>query len=243
VSYPQQGGYPQQQPYSGGGGYPAASGGGTNPATAIIAALLALVVTAAEIIYEVKFFDAFSGVSLSLFTVKMWITIGVPALAGLILLLGAMFTFGRKTAGAVLIIFGAIAGIIGFFLAPLLSPAGASGISVYLSGVFEFGEITTIALAAVLIGSPLALIFAVLPSTLRHLRGDGGDEAYAGDQYPSSGGFPQQQQQQPQGGYQAPNSEPFPQQGYPGYQPQQGQGGYPPQQQQGGGYPPQQQGW
>jgi hypothetical protein len=188
-----------------------------------------------------KFFDAFSNVSLSLFTVKMWITIGVPALAGLILLLGAMFTFGRKTAGAVLIIFGAIAGIVGFFLAPLLGAGGAAGISAYLSQVFDFIDITAIALAAVLIGAPLALIFAVLPSTLRHLRGDGGDEAYAGDQYPSSGGFPQQQQQ-PQGGYPAPNSEPFPQQGYPGYQPQQGQGGYPPQQQ-GGGYPPQQLGW
>jgi hypothetical protein len=232
VSYPQQGGYPQQ-PYNG-GGYPTASTGGrTNPATAIIAALLALVVAGAEVYILVNLFDAigdFSNVD-----AKGWAVIGTDAAAGLLLLLGTMFTLGRKMAGAVLIILGAILGIVGFFLYPVLA-IGGSFIGQYLELVFKFASTDAIIQVVTLIGSPLALIFAIIPPTLNHLRGNRDDAYAASDPYPNSGGFQQQ-------GYNnAPNSDPFPQQSsYPGSYPQ--QGGYPQQGQQGGGYPPQQQGW
>ncbi|TCO58491.1 hypothetical protein [Actinocrispum wychmicini] len=233
MSYPQQGGYPQQ-PYSG-GGHPAETGGGTNPATAIIAALLALAVAAFEIVFLVKTLD---GVKLSSLDGKSWAVIGTDAVAGLLLLLGAMLAFGRKVAGAALIIIGAILAVAGFFLFPLLAGGGGSAVSLYLEVAFKFVETATTFQALTLIVAPLAFIFAVIPPTMRHLRGGGGADSYAAEQYPNSGGFQQQ-------GYNAPNSGGFPQQDYPGYQPQQGQGGYPQQGQQGqqGGYPPQQQGW
>jgi hypothetical protein len=238
VSYPQQGGYPQQQPYSG-GGYPTTpSGGGTNPATAIIAALLALAVTAFEIIFLVNFFDLVKVLGgLGNMPPKMWAVIGVDGVAGLLLLLGAILTFARKTAGAALIIVGSIIAIIGFFLYPVML-RDFSVVGDYVQAVFKFTTSDATFQALLLICAPLALIFAVLPSTFNHLRGGGGDSDHDATPYPSSGGFQQQQPYNPN-----PSSDPFPQQGYPqqqgGYPPQ---GGYPQQGQQ-GGYPPQQQGW
>jgi hypothetical protein len=238
VSYPQ-GGYPQQ-PYPG-GGTPAASGGGTNPLTAILAGLLALAVAAFEVVVLVKTFDVINtyGGSLGKLPTEEYIVIGVQAVAGLLLLLGAMLTFGRKMAGAVLVIIGAIVAIAGYFLEPLLlAPSGASALGQWLEVTFKFAIADYTFRALTLIVAPLALIFAVLPPTLNHLRGGRSDDInpYAGGG-PSSGGFPQQQ------GYGAPNSGGFPQQQDPGGYLQQQPGGYPQQGQQGGGYPPQQQGW
>jgi len=233
VSYPQQGGYPQQ-PYSGTG-----SGGGTNPATAVIAALLALAVTAFQIIYLVKFFGQ-APISIGDLPTEYLITLGAMAVGGLLTLLGAMFALFRKSAGAVLIVLGAIVAVVSVFLPPLLFTSRLSGkidFGTYLQGMFQFGDTFATVEALTVICGPLALIFAILPSTLRHLRGSRADSTY-GDPYQN------QQQAYPQAGYNsAPNSGGFPQQDYPGYQPQQGQQGGYPQQQQGGGQPPQQQGW
>lgn len=230
MSYPQQGGYPQQ-PYSG-GAYPVEPSGGTNPATAIIAGILALVVTACEITYLVKFFGSSIGeIGLGKLPWQYLLMLGLDAVAGLLLLLGSMFTFGRKTAGAALIAIGAILAIVGVIILPLTAPKGAIPFGDYLQAIFQFGDITAIVEAVALICSPLAFILAVIPPTTRHLRGSSGSY----DSYQNAGGY----QQQPYNN--APNSGGFPQQqDYPGYQPQQGQGGYPQQ----GGYPnQQQQGW
>jgi hypothetical protein len=228
VSYP-------QQPYPG-GGYTPASGGGTNPATAIIAALLALAVTAFQIIFLVKTFS--DGFSLSGIPAELLIALGTTAVGGLLSLLGAMFTFARKVAGAILVIIGALVSVVGVFLYPLMVSSLAGGRTIdfgaYLGSLFKFGGAEQTVFALTLVCGPLAFIFAIIPPTLRHLRGGGADSSY-GDPYQ------QQQQQQAYPGYNpSPNSGGFPQQEYPGYQPpQQGQGGYPQQQQQ----PPQQQGW
>lgn len=225
--------YPQQQ-YPG-GGYTPASGGGTNPATAIIAALLALAVTAFQIIFLVK---TLGDGSLSKLPAQLYVALGATAVGGLLSLLGAMFTFGRKVAGAILVIIGALVSIAGVFLFPLMvsSLAGGRGsvpMGRYLESLFQFGGAEQTVFALTLIVGPLAFIFAIIPPTLRYLRGGGADVSYADP-------YQQQYQQQAYPGYNpAPNSGGFPQQDYPGYQPpQQGQGGYPQQQQ-----PPQQQGW
>ncbi|MFD1047219.1 hypothetical protein ACFQ1S_17530 [Kibdelosporangium lantanae] len=231
--------YPQQQ-YPG-GGYTPASGGGTNPATAIIAALLALAVAAFQIVFLVKSFG--DGLSLGDLPAQVLITYGVTAVGGLLSLLGAMFTFGRKVAGAVLVVIGALVSVAGVFLFPVMFSSAVGGGSIpfgtYLESLFKFGGAEQTVFALTLICGPLAFIFAIIPPTLRHLRGGGADTSY-GDPYQQ-----QQPQQQAYPGYNpSPNSGGFPQQDYPGYQqPQQGQGGYPQQPQQGGGYPPQQQGW
>jgi len=151
-----------------------------------------------------------------------------------------MFTFARKVAGAILIIIGALVSVVGVFLYPLMVSSLAGGRTIdfgaYLGSLFKFGGAEQTVFALTLVCGPLAFIFAIIPPTLRHLRGGGGADSSYGDPYQQ-----QQQQQQAYPGYNpSPNSGGFPQQDYPGYQPpQQGQGGYPQQQQQ----PPQQQGW
>jgi hypothetical protein len=237
VSYPQ-GGYPQQQPY------PVASGGRTNPATAVIAGLLALAVAAFEIVLLVKLFEAMGGFgSVSDLPAEVLTVLGMWTLAGLLLVLGSILTFARKMAGAVLIILGSVVAIAGFFLEAVLLLN--SRIGFFLEAVFEFSDAATTCRALTLIVAPLALIAAVLPPTLNHLRGSGSDD-YSGG--PSSGGFQQQGYDQQgygqQQGYGAPNSGGFPAQGYGGAP---GSGGFPaqgyPQQQQPGGYPQQQGGY
>ncbi|CAM4071179.1 hypothetical protein KIPE111705_39075 [Kibdelosporangium persicum] len=237
MTYPQQGGYPQQPYPQHQQPYPSAPAGGGNPATAIIAAVLALAVAAFEIVVLVNWLDVI-GSRFSAVPADLMVTLVVQALATLLLIVGAIIVLLRKTAGAVLTIIGAILALVGFFLEPILGFEGQVGR--FLESVFEFGESGATFRALILIGAPLVLIFAALPPTFKYLRGNRNDYP---QQYPPSGGYPQQ-------GYQAdPSSGGFPQQGYPanpnsGGFPQQGypqQGGYP-QQQQGGGYP-QQQGW
>ncbi|ALG06575.1 hypothetical protein [Kibdelosporangium phytohabitans] len=236
MSYPQQGGYPQQpypqQPY------PAAPSGGGSPATAIIAAVLALAIAGFEVVLLVNESTWIENLDKLPGEVVM-ILVG-QLLTGLVMLIGSIVTFARKTAGAVLILIGALVGLASVLTEPLMLPGGSKNLGRFYETVFEFGSAEATFRALIVIIAPLALIFAVLPPTFKYLRGNRDDFS----QYPGGGGYPQQP------GYPVdPNSGGFPQQGYPanpssGGFPQQGypqQGGYP-QQQQGGGYP-QQPGW
>nr|WP_052478562.1 hypothetical protein [Kibdelosporangium sp. MJ126-NF4]CEL19121.1 Twin-arginine translocation protein TatA [Kibdelosporangium sp. MJ126-NF4]CTQ95077.1 Twin-arginine translocation protein TatA [Kibdelosporangium sp. MJ126-NF4] len=233
MSYPQQGGYPQQ-PYPQQQPYQAAPSGGGNPATAIIAGLLALAVAGFATVVLVNMFDAIGGREMP---GEMITIVSLYGVGGLLLLVGAILTFLRKVAGAVLIIIGAIVGLAAMLTEPLLMRIGVD-YGVYMEFVFQFEQAEGTFRALTLIVAPLALIVAVLPPTFKYLRGS------SNDGYASYGGYPQQP------GYPVdPNSGGFPQQGYPanpgsGGFPQQSypqQGGYP-QQQQGGGHP-QQPGW
>jgi hypothetical protein len=185
VSYPQQGGYPQQpyqqQPQ------PAFAGGGTNPFTAVLAALLALAVAGFEIVVLVRVFDVLNFSTLGDQPVEVPVILGVQAAAALFLVLGAMFTFARKMAGTVLIVIGSILAIAGFFLPALLYKID---IGQYLELTFTFGGSSQTFQALTLIVSPLALLVSVLPPTLNHLRGGRDDyDPYSGG--PGSGGFQQ----------------------------------------------------
>ncbi|MFC0114433.1 hypothetical protein [Kibdelosporangium aridum] len=230
MTYPQQGGYPQQ-PYPQQQPYQPEPRSGGNPATAIITVLFALACAAFEIVLLVNWLELIDGQFGSL-PGELIVVLVIQAVATLLLVLGAILALLRKTAGAVLAIAGAIVALAGFFIEPLL--ADRPNLGRYLESVFEFGNSAATFRALVAIAAVLTLIFAVLPPTFKYLRGNRNDD-FPQQQYPGSGGFPQQ-------GYQAnPNSGGFPQQQYPnsGGFPQ--QGGYP-QQQQGGGHP-QQQGW
>jgi hypothetical protein len=192
VSY-QQGGYPQQ-PYPGAGGYPAAPGGGTNPATAILAAILALAVAGFEGTIAGQFFG--NGGSFNLPT-QFIVSPIVQIAVGLFLLIGAILMFARKLAGAILAIIGSIMAIAMFFLEPVIISDGKADIGRFIEAVFQFEQTETIFRALILIVAPLALILAVIPPTLKHLKGVG-NAPYAGDGYPGypnpQGGYPQQQQ-------------------------------------------------
>lgn len=184
MSYPQQGGYPQQQPYQ---QQPVPSGRGTNPFTAILASLLALAVAGFEIIVLVRYFDVINFSNLGDQPVEILVVLGLQAAAALFLVLGAMFTFGRKMAGTVLIVIGSIVALAGFFVYPVLFKID---LGQYLDAVFQFGGSQQTFLALTLIVSPLALLMSVLPPTLNHLRGGRDDyDPYSGG--PGSGGFQQ----------------------------------------------------
>ncbi|ONI77701.1 hypothetical protein ALI144C_30050 [Actinosynnema sp. ALI-1.44] len=219
MSYPQQGGYPQQpypqQPY------PAAPSGGS-PATAIIAAVLALAIAGFEVVLLVNESTLIENLS-KLPGGIVTILVG-QLIVGLVMLIGSIVTFARKTAGAVLILIGALLGVASVLTEPLMLPGGSKNLGLFYETIFEFGQAEATCRALIVIVAPLALIFAVLPPTFKYLRGNrNGDYAGYGA-YPQQPGYPVD-----------PNSGGFPQQGYPQ------QGGYP-QQQQGGGYP-QQPGW
>lgn len=231
MSYQQ--GYPQQQnTYQ--AAPPAAPSRGASPAMAILAAVLGLVAAAALAIVNFKRLGdlppgaGFGDLPGAYKTVViLWFG------AALILVIGAIIVFVRKTAGAFVLVLGGLAGIAAVLLYPVIL-GDAIGIKIemgeYLKEVFKFDGTESTFSAVALIASPLALIDAILPPSLRWLRGGGRTNEFADfarGQQAEYGQSPQQEYGQP------------PRQDY-GQAPQQGQHDYgqysPPQ-----GFPQQQQ--
>jgi hypothetical protein len=158
----------------------------TSPVTAVIAALLALSVTAFEIVLLVRAFDVVNFATLGDQPPQVLALLGSQAVAGVVLLLGAMFTFARKMAGTVLVVIGSVLALATFFLVPLLNmiPLGF-----YLESVFEFATSSQVFQALTLVVSPIALLMSLLPPTLNYLR-EGRDDHY--DPYSGGGGSGQQ---------------------------------------------------
>ncbi|QWF82105.1 hypothetical protein [Amycolatopsis sp. CA-230715] len=213
-------GYPAQQgPGYGGygqGGYPAPQQrpGGVTAILAAVFGLLAAVGGGLVLIRAlVQLGDL--GVSIGDLPGNALTSLGLFMAAALFGLLGAVITFFRSAAGAILLLIGAVVGLAAFFLYPALLKLKFGR---FMSEVFGFGDAVYIGMLALLVFAPLTLIFAALPPTFRYLRYRA---PVAGFDPSQGGGYPQQQ---------APG---YPQQ-QPGYPPQQG-----PQQQ---GYPPNQ-GW
>jgi hypothetical protein len=93
--------------------------------------------------------------------------------AAVLLLIGAAIVFARKLAGAVILLIGAIAAIAAILLYPVLLSDLLPGVDFgeYLKDLFKFAGTQETFAAVTLILAPLALIFAILPPTLGHLRG------------------------------------------------------------------------
>ncbi len=188
MSYQQ--GYPQQPTYQ--GGYPPApTGGGSNPAAAVITAVLAIVAAAGLVVVNVKSLsDLPSGAGFGDLPSQFQTVVIIWFAAALILLVGAIIVFARKIAGAFIVVLGGLAGIAAVLLYPVIL-GNALGVKIpigdYLEEVFKFKSTEATFTAIALIGSPLALILAILPPTLNYLRGSRGV-----DQYPPQQSYPQQ---------------------------------------------------
>jgi hypothetical protein len=221
MSYQQ--GYPQQQS---GGMYPAAGArGGGNPAMAIIAAVLGLVAVAALVVLNVNDLKDLEG-SIGDLPGEVITILAVRALAALLLLVGVLLVFVRKVAGAILIAIGGLVGAAIIVLFPVIVSANSPvslGIGEYLKEVFKFSQTHGTFSAITLIASPLALILAIIPPTLKYLRGSAGSDGYDDYSQPG-GGYPQTPAsgypQTPSSGYPQTPGSGYPQQGYP-QQPQQ----------------------
>jgi hypothetical protein len=182
MSYQPNQGYPpqpQQQGYYGDQAQPSS----TNPTTAILAALLGIITSAALVVLSVDVLS--SGASFSDLTSEGKTILILRFAAAAVLLLGAILVFVRKVAGAIILLLGALGALAAILLYPVLVdvPFGT-----YLEVVFKFGETQSTFSAITLIAAPLALIFAILPPTLRHLKGSGSAAADVGyhpqQQYP-----------------------------------------------------------
>lgn len=186
MSYQQ--GYPQQQP-SGmyqGGGYPPEAGGGSNPATAIIAAVLALVAAASLVVINVHFFSELLGdAGFGDLPGEMKTIVIVRFAGAAVLLAGLIVVLFRKTAGAFLVIVGALVALAAILLYPVLLKDffPALNFGDYLKNLFEFDGPQATFAAITLIAAPLALIMSILPPTFEYLRGSGTDD-YPQQTYP-----------------------------------------------------------
>ncbi|HEU5472020.1 MAG TPA: hypothetical protein VFV67_15315 [Actinophytocola sp.] len=172
MSYQQQG-FPQQQQQQLPGQFGAgAAAPRTNPATAVLTGLLALVAAGAIGLAAVAVFNELDGGFGDLpGELKTILVLRVAGAA--LLLIGAILVFARKMAGAILTVLGALATIASVLLLPVLAEMPMSR---YFELIFQFEDADSIGSVVALFAAPLALIFAILPSTLRHLRRRAGND-------------------------------------------------------------------
>jgi hypothetical protein len=192
----QQGYPPQQQPagmYQ--GGYPAGPGRGASPATAIIAAVLGLVAAASLIVINVDFFSKFmDNASFGDLPGGLKTLIILRFAGAAVLLTGLIIILFRKLAGAFVLILGALLALAAILLYPVLLKDFFPSLDFaeYVKTLFKFNSAQTTFAAITVIAAPLALIMAILPPTLRYLRGPAGDfPQYPQQTYPQPG-YPQQ---------------------------------------------------
>lgn len=228
MSYPQQGypqqpqGYPQQPPAY----YPPAApspAGSASPATAVIGLVLGLLAAASLIVVAVHLLTLLDGASLGDLPSQFTIVLVTKFAAAAILLIGALIVALRKVPGAVILALGGAGGAAAMLLDPVimgsLNPRFGD-FGDYIKDLFSFNGTDSTFGAIALVTSPLVLILAILPPTLKWLRGSRADAAprYAPQPgYPPQG-YPQQGFGTPPGGFDQPPQ----QQSYP-----QGQQGHP----------------
>jgi hypothetical protein len=138
-------------------------------ATAVIAALLGLAAAAAAGYVPVTVFLGIpSGFSLG--DLPMWtlVDLGAYLVAGLVLLLGALGTIFRATAGAVLLIFGALLAIGALLVESTL--VSTLGYAAYFQSVFRLHNAADVGRAALCVLAPLVLVLSALPPTFSYLR-------------------------------------------------------------------------
>ena len=189
-------GYPQQPQWHGGGGgyggYPQQPPRSTNPATAIIAGILGLGLVAALTVAAVDFTDSIANGNLGDLPGEfLTILIGLYAIAA-IGLIGAILVFVRKVAGAFLLLTAALLTLVLILLEPtLIEGAVGKGPSFgdFFEDMFKFDSGFASGQAIGLIIAPIVLIFAIIPPTLKYLKGSA--NKYPGyDPYQQQGGYP-----------------------------------------------------
>ncbi len=160
-------GYPAQQPGPAGYGHPPMQARPTG-ATAILAGLYGLIGALAAGYIPIYFFlELPSGFSIGNLPGLVLTTLGLYLVAALFLLIGALATFFRSVAGAVLLVLGSLLAIAGILVEPL---AFNAPYDLYFKIQFEFETFVAIVRVIMFAFIPFTLIFAVLPPTLKYLR-------------------------------------------------------------------------
>jgi hypothetical protein len=168
MSYPQ--GYPPPQGY-----YQQPVVTGANPATAVIGAVLGLLMAASLAVVNFDFLgDLRDGVGLSDLPKEVTIMVIIRFVAAGLAVIAAVIVLIRKVAGAIVLAAAGLAGVLAVLLWPVLlgnvNPR-LGDLGDYLTGIFHFDSPQSTFSAIALIASPLVLILAVVPPTLKYLRG------------------------------------------------------------------------
>ncbi|HVW39923.1 MAG TPA: hypothetical protein VHC18_01105 [Amycolatopsis sp.] len=136
-----------------------------NGTTAILAGVVGLVL-AGVLGYLPA--SVFIDVGISDLPGKALVMLGLYLGAALLLLLGALVTFFRAVAGAVLLLIGGLAAIGAVLSEPLL--LYPSLIGEFFKAMFSFAEDDAFVRVGAAVGGPLVFLLAVLPWTFRYLR-------------------------------------------------------------------------
>jgi hypothetical protein len=159
-----------QQPYGPPGGYPPESSSG--PAVAILAAVFGLVAAAGFIVVVVDLLTHLGPIGFGDIPSENQIIVIVQSLAGLVLLIGAIIVFTRKTAGAIMLAIGGLIGLAIILLEPVIFDADFGG---YFDAIFGFDGAQATFRVIALFASPLTLLLSLLPPTFGYLRGTKAD--------------------------------------------------------------------
>lgn len=149
-------GYPPEQP--------------TSAVTAVLAGACALATACALLVETVHVTSTFAEIGFRDVPVNVLGIVVGRFLAGLFLVVGAGLIFARKDAGPVLTIIGAPWGVASILLEPLIIEVP---LDLYLGVLFSFELLDPGLLAFSLISAPIAMVFTLLPSTSRWIRGGG----------------------------------------------------------------------
>lgn len=182
--YPPQQPYPQQpypqQPYP--------QQNADNPLGAVIAAVFGLLATGALVALNVDFFGEFpDGLGFGDLPGELKTLVIIRFAAAVVLLIGAILVFARKLAGAFLLLGGGLFGIACVLLYPTLAsvpPFVTIPFDLYFEELFKFADPMPIFSFATLLTSLVTLLMAVLPPTLRYLKGSAAANPYAGYSQP-----------------------------------------------------------
>lgn len=142
-------------------------------ATAILAAIAALAVGGMVGALPVQHFIT-SGVDTA--PTRLLVVLGLYLGGALLLVWGALMTFFRSVAGAILLMLGAIVAIAAVVLEPALLYPGM--FAEFFKAVFQLDPELAFARIAGVVGGPLVFLLAVLPSTFRYLRYRPSEQGY-----------------------------------------------------------------
>ncbi|MFD4192381.1 hypothetical protein [Amycolatopsis thermoflava] len=133
--------------------------------TAILAGLLGLVLAGLLGYLPLKFFVDYGFAGMD---GKVRGVLGVYSAAALVLLAGALTTFFRAVAGAVLLLVGGLLAVAAVICEPVLLYPGYFGD--FFAAMFRFAPDDAFVRVGAVVGGPLVFVLAVLPWTFRYLR-------------------------------------------------------------------------
>lgn len=137
-------------------------------ATAVLSAVTAIVSAGLLVYLGVDAFSLIADYGLGFVSPELIIILCWQILSGVLLLLGGVLTFARKSAGPVLTIIGSLGALTAVVAEPLILRVDFGH---YFAAIFDFGHVRQILVGVALLAAVIALLFSIMPSTFQWTRG------------------------------------------------------------------------